>query len=184
MSPRTSPVRPNLDSTSPVSARGVGEPSREDTSDSVVPRVTVPGYPSSEWLEGKGPPVRSDERTPFASLAETNPATPRRSETPAESRNGDSIQREVLLRLDEVASIDAARVLVSVSGGEVILEGRVANREALQEVEALVRGVSGVTRVHNRLEAGKGILSELGERLFGSDSSAEGSETRPSNTGR
>lgn len=183
MSQRTSSLQPSIDSNSFADAHGGRATASEDRTDSVVPRVTVPGYPSSEWLEGKSPPVGDDEQIPSVSLAETNSPTPRRSETPAEGRNGDSIQRDILSRLDEIASIDAARILVSVSGGEVILEGRVANREAVHDVEAVVQGVSGVTRIHNRLEAGKGLLSELGERLWGTDSSAEVRETRP-NSGR
>lgn len=148
-----------------------GEESREV----LMPRVTVPGYPSSEWLEGKATlegkaaPVEEQIETGPNGVGSLEPASARRSQKPAESRNGDQIQSEILRRLEEEADLDSAQVLVSVSDGEVILEGHVANQDAEQKVETIARGVAGVARVHNRLVPGKSVLTEIGERLWGAD---------------
>jgi hypothetical protein len=93
---------------------------------------------------------------------------------PSESeRTARAIQQEVCERLSADPGLDATRVFVSVSDGEVILEGEVADRRAGEQAEELARLVAGVTRVHNQLDVRKDVWSELADRLFG-DRDGEG----------
>jgi hypothetical protein len=129
------------------------------------PRVTVPGYPPAEWLEG----LAGDTSEPASLRAPQGPL--RHSE--AEPLVGPPVRSaEVLIgdicdRLSEDDLLDASDVLVSVSDAEVILEGTVADRRAKLRAENIARSVSGVREVHNQLEVHKSALAELGSRLVG-----------------
>jgi osmotically-inducible protein OsmY len=83
-------------------------------------------------------------------------------------RSADAIQQQVCQRLSDDEQLDASGVLVSVSDGEVILEGCVSDRPAMQRAEHIARSVEGVTEVYNRVEVEKSVLAELGDRIFGS----------------
>lgn len=133
------------------------------------PRVTVPGYPPAEWLEGLAGDTSSAEalRAPDVapSRAEPKPVGPR-------SRSAEVVVNDVCDRLSEDDRLDASDVLVSSSDGEVILEGTVVDRRAKLRAENIARSVSGVREVHNQLEVHKSALAELGSRLVGESEEA------------
>lgn len=142
-----------------------------------APRVTVPGYAPSEWLEKKADPD-DRERAPFESASQRSSyssldGVAMDQDVPVESdefsRTAEVIQHEVCERLSADDCLDASDVLVSVSDGEVMLEGQVVDRRSKQRAEDIARSVHGVKQVHNRVEATKGVLAELGERILGSD---------------
>lgn len=84
-------------------------------------------------------------------------------------RAGKSIQRDIRERLIDDAELDACDVLVSVNGGEVILDGLVLDRHAWQRAESIARSVKGVATVHNRLEIQRSMAAELVAHLLRDD---------------
>ncbi len=158
-------------------AEATPEPAASRAATPSVPRVTVPGYPPTDWLERKEP---DEERV--------NETAPRESDAARSSvssldgvaldyevprvknpvvRSADAIQQQICERLSDDEQLDASGVLVSVSDGEVILEGAVSDRPSMQRAEHIARSVDGVTEVYNRVEVEKSVLAELGDRLFG-----------------
>lgn len=77
------------------------------------------------------------------------------------------IQRDICRLLSDDPQLDAREIVVSVSDGEVILEGTVCSNRDRDHADEIAHLVNGVTRVHNRLEVRRGILSDLVGRLFG-----------------
>lgn len=149
-----------------------------------TPRVTVPGYAPSGWLETKATP---DDRANETAHLESAPERTSRSSLDgvaldqdvsvvqnAFTRTAESIQLEVCERLSADDCLDASDVLVSVSDGEVILEGQVVDRRSKQRAENIARSVDGVTQVYNRVEVTKGVLVELGDRILGQDEEGSG----------
>lgn len=67
------------------------------------------------------------------------------------TRSDETIYEDVCERLTRFGYVDATDVEVSVSGGEVTLEGWVADRDQKRLAEDLADGVPGVLDVHNRI---------------------------------
>jgi hypothetical protein len=68
-------------------------------------------------------------------------------------RSDERILEDVSERLEEHGDLDASDVSVTVSGGEVTLEGAVDGRRSRRLAEDLAHSVSGVRDVHNRLSS-------------------------------
>ena len=66
-------------------------------------------------------------------------------------RSDERIRENVCDLLLEASHVDASGFDVQVSGGEVTLEGAVADRRMKRDAEDLVEQVPGVTQVHNHL---------------------------------
>ncbi|WP_146038783.1 BON domain-containing protein, partial [Paracoccus sp. SY] len=67
------------------------------------------------------------------------------------SRSDDRIREDVSDRLSDDRHIDASDIEVSVSGGEVTLDGTVDSRSAKRRAEDLAESCSGVKHVQNNL---------------------------------
>ena len=66
-------------------------------------------------------------------------------------RSDERINEDVHDRLTEDWILDASDIAVSVSGGEVTMDGTVASRQDKRRAEDIVEGISGVTHVQNNL---------------------------------
>lgn len=101
-------------------------------------------------------------------------------------RSDERIREDISDRLSDDDEIDASDITVTVTKGEVRLEGTVADRHAKHRAEDIAESVSGVRDVSNHLRAKKGFLKELGDKLTGDDSNEHrghaGSGTRNSPT--
>jgi osmotically-inducible protein OsmY len=75
------------------------------------------------------------------------------------SRSDDRIKEDINDRLSDNPYIDASDVEVSVTNGEVVLSGKVADRHDKRRAEDIAEGVSGVRNVENRIR----VQSEVGE---------------------
>lgn len=95
------------------------------------------------------------------------------------TRSDERIREDCCDRLADSDSIDASNLTVSVSGGEVTLQGKVASRHEKRAAEDCVEQCSGVTHVQNNLR--------VGERSAASENGAgdkdQGSNTRQSPPG-
>jgi hypothetical protein len=100
------------------------------------------------------------------------------------TRSDERIREDVSDRLSDDDEIDASDITVTVSRGEVKLEGSVEDRYSKHRAEDIAESVSGVRDVANHLRARKGLLRELGDKLSGDDENAHrghtGSGTRNS----
>ena len=75
------------------------------------------------------------------------------------TRSDERITDEVHERLTEDAWLDASKIAIAVSGGEVTLSGTVSEREAKHRAERLVEEITGVNHVQNNLRVdGGGVL--------------------------
>lgn len=63
----------------------------------------------------------------------------------------EAIMREVGKRLSDAKSVDAARVTVEVSNGEVTINGAVGSEDERKQVEEVVRGTPDVASIENNL---------------------------------
>lgn len=86
-------------------------------------------------------------------------------------RSDERIREDICDRLSDDDEIDASEITVTVTKGEVRLEGSVADRYAKHRAEDIAESVSGVRDVSNHLRARKGLLRELGDKLSGEDHS-------------
>jgi hypothetical protein len=84
-------------------------------------------------------------------------------------RSDDRIREDVCDRLSDDDELDASDITVTVTGGEIRLEGTVADRHSKHRAEDLAESVSGVRDVTNNLRARKGFFQELGDKLSGDD---------------
>ena len=84
-------------------------------------------------------------------------------------RSDDRIREDVCDRLSADDELDASDITVSVSQGEVTLEGSVSDRRSKHRAEDISDAINGVKDVHNRLRTQKGVLQEVGDKLLGRD---------------
>lgn len=83
------------------------------------------------------------------------------------TRSDDRIREDVCDRLSADDELDASEITVTVSGGEVTLEGTVPDRRSKHRAEDLSDAISGVADVHNRLRAQRGLVKEVSDKLLG-----------------
>src|SRR6185436_16341055 len=86
-------------------------------------------------------------------------------------RSDERIREDVCDRLSDDDEIDASDITVSVSDGEVRLEGTVLDRHSKHRAEDVAEAVSGVRDVTNSLRTRKGFFQEIGDKLNGEDKS-------------
>jgi hypothetical protein len=79
------------------------------------------------------------------------------------------VLEDVCDRLSDDDELDASEISVSVTNGEVTLEGTVVDRYSKRRAEHVAASVRGVLDVHDRLRTQKGLLRELGDTLAGAD---------------
>src|SRR6201999_203918 len=82
------------------------------------------------------------------------------------ARSDERIREDVCDRLSFDDEVDASDITVTVSKGEITLEGSVADRHCKRRAEDIADGVLGVTEVHNRLRANKPLTQEIGDKLM------------------
>ncbi len=70
-------------------------------------------------------------------------------------RSDQRIMEDVNDRLTDDPDVDATHILVTVRGGEVILEGNVEDRESKRRAEDIAESISGVKDVQNHLKVGR-----------------------------
>jgi hypothetical protein len=70
--------------------------------------------------------------------------------------------------------VDASDITVTVSQGEVTLEGTVSDRRSKNRAEDIVDSVQGVKDIDNKLRAQKGLMKEMGDRLMGREEEHQG----------
>jgi len=101
------------------------------------------------------------------------------------TRSDDRIREDVCDRLSADDEVDASDITVTVTKTEVTLEGSVPDRHSKRRAEDIAESVTGVTEVHNRLRANKGIVQEVGDKIMGrqNDTGHAGSGTRNSPAG-
>jgi hypothetical protein len=75
------------------------------------------------------------------------------------TRSDERIREDVCDRLSQ-GYLDASDVEVTVSGGEVTLQGSVPNRQTKYQIEEITDQVSGVKDVHNRLTLSREASSQ------------------------
>lgn len=83
------------------------------------------------------------------------------------TRSDDRVREDVCDRLSADDELDASDITVTVSTGEVTLEGTVPDRRSKHRAEDLCDSVAGVIDVHNRLRAQKGLVKEVSDKLLG-----------------
>lgn len=84
-------------------------------------------------------------------------------------RSDERIREDVSDRLSWDDHVDASDITVTVSEGEVTLEGTTPDRAQKRRAEDIAEDVMGVKDVHNRLKSNKGIIQEVGDKLIGVD---------------
>jgi len=89
-------------------------------------------------------------------------------------RSDERIREDVSDRLSDDDELDASDITVTVSKSEVTLEGSVPDRHSKRRAEDIAESVSGVTEVHNRLRANKGLMQEVGDKLMGREAESGG----------
>jgi len=87
-------------------------------------------------------------------------------------RSDERIREEVHDRLTEDPWVDASKITVSVSGGEVTLAGTVAEREAKHRAERIIEDLSGVEHVQNNLRVDRGSFFTRPAAGFGDSAQA------------
>ncbi|WP_395332047.1 BON domain-containing protein [Novosphingobium sp. BL-8H] len=94
------------------------------------------------------------------------------------TRSDERIREDANERLTADWQIDASHVKVSVSGGEVTLEGQVASRPEKRRAEDIAHDISGVKHVQNNLRVGPGIrLGDTGSETIAGTRSEPGVST-------
>ncbi|HEU4579184.1 MAG TPA: BON domain-containing protein [Polyangiaceae bacterium] len=84
-------------------------------------------------------------------------------------RSDERIREDVCDRLSDDDELDASDITVTVSNGEVRLEGTVLDRQSRHRAEDLAESVSGVQDISNNLRARKGFFREISDKLSGED---------------
>lgn len=87
---------------------------------------------------------------------------PHRGKGPKNYHRPDSrIREDVSDRLSDDPYIDASDIDISVEEGNVVLSGRVENRDAKRRAADLAESVRGVSNVENRLRTGQGLMENV-----------------------
>lgn len=116
------------------------------------------------------------------------PVGPHRGKGPkGYKRSDERIREDVHEALYQDPHVDASHVEVRVDDGEVVLSGRVENRDARRRAEDLAERISGVQNVSNRLRIGQSMLENaahaitaaIGDVTLGSDISRVDHPTPP-----
>jgi len=108
-----------------------------------------PGYRSDGWRGMNYPSTPSyGNREQARSYAGQGPRGYQRSDT--------RINEDVCDRLCESPDVDARNIEVTVSNGEVTLNGSVSDRDQKRRAEDLIEQVSGVSDVRNNLRVARG----------------------------
>jgi osmotically-inducible protein OsmY len=95
------------------------------------------------------------------------------------TRSDERISEDVNDRLSDDRHIDASNIEVSVSGGEVTLNGTVTERFAKRHAEDLAEGVSGVKHVQNNLR----VSAQQSSNDYSTKDTSTGSLSSSSSTG-
>jgi osmotically-inducible protein OsmY len=90
-------------------------------------------------------------------------------------RSDERIKEDVCDRLADNPMIDASDIEIKVNNAEVVLSGRVDNREDKRRAEDIAESVSGVSNVQNQLRVGREDSSSMGRT---SSASTTGSERK------
>lgn len=98
------------------------------------------------------------------------------------SRSDDRIREDVCDRLSVDDDVDASEIEVRVQAGEVTLEGSVPTRTMKHQAENLADEVLGVKDVHNNLRVVKGLLSEIKDKITGTDADRHYANTGTKNS--
>ena len=152
--------RPIFDPDGEASRRGMygGQVTRSGSSGWGHGEPTMPRHaPHSPWGAGSGPEMDSEpgHYAPWHEPPAGAPATGRfRGIGPKGYRRADQrICDDVCDRLADDPHLDASEIEVRVENGEVILEGKVPDRDAKYQAEWLAESISGVSDVRNLLRA-------------------------------
>lgn len=105
-----------------------------------------------------------------------------RSGSATEAMSDTAITTQVKAKLATESSIRSSDIRVNTANGVVTLEGSVADAAAKSSVERIVKTVTGVTSVHNRLNTAPGSMT--GSTTSGSDASRTTSTDRMAGTDR
>jgi osmotically-inducible protein OsmY len=135
--------------------------------------------PSSEWSQGFGISA-NPSATPRGGFSGKGPR--------GYTRSDDRVREDVCDRLSWDDEVDASDITVTVSQGEVTLEGSVPDRHSKRRAEDIAENVMGVKDVHNRLKANKGLMQEVGDKLMGRETeehghAGSGTRNQPNSTG-
>jgi osmotically-inducible protein OsmY len=77
-------------------------------------------------------------------------------------RSDERIKEDVCDRLSDNPMIDASDIEIKVNNSEVVLSGRVDNRDDKRRAEDIAESVSGVSNVQNQLRVGREDTSSMG----------------------
>jgi len=125
----------------------------------------------SRWIEMRQSydPQRTSPYTPVAPQGGHSGKGPR-----GYVRSDERIREDVSDRLSWDDQVDASDITVTVSEGEVTLEGSVPDRMSKRRSEDIAEQVMGVKDVHNRLKANKGLMKEVGDKIMGREAEPHG----------
>jgi hypothetical protein len=122
-------------------------------------RSRPPNFSARDWDWGREWWRQGGQPDAFGWTGSPAEAQPRqwhgRTSARGYQRSDERIREDVYERLMEHPYVDSTDVEVSVSQGEVTLEGTVPDRWEKRLAEDLAEGVFGVTEVYNRLRTGQ-----------------------------
>ena len=126
---------------------------------------------SAAYAFGYTTSLRSNDPFPSAGHHSARPSGNSRGHAgkgPKDYQRADSrVLEDVCDRLTDDDEVDATDITVTVTAGEVTLEGSVSDRYTKRRAEHLAASVRGVLDVHNRLSTRKGLVRDLRDELKG-----------------